>query len=342
MTVGSTQRSDLLPKRHCSDLNEPADVWIKERKTLNTLYISHPAALLHEMGDGHPEQPERLRAIDKVLENETFQSLIRDLAPLASRDMILRAHPEPYIEALEAAAPASGYASLDGDTTMCPFTLEAAFRGVGGACLAVDEVMTRRVQNAFVAMRPPGHHAERETAMGFCFFNNAATAARHARAIHGAERVAIMDFDVHHGNGTQDIFWSDPHVMYASTHQMPLYPGTGAVDERGEFDTIVNAPLRAGDGGAQFRAAMTEVILPRIDAFAPDLVIVSAGFDAHKRDPLANINLVEADFAWATCQLLDIADRRAGGRLVSLLEGGYDMQGLSLSVAAHMRKLMGI
>ncbi len=311
-------------------------------KPLNTLYISHPTALLHEMGDGHPERPDRLRAIERALEVEAFQMLRHAQAPLASREAILRAHSERYLQHVAAAAPRDGYATLDGDTTMCPFTLEAATRAAGGACLAVDEVMSRASDNAFVAMRPPGHHAERETAMGFCIFNNAAIAARHARAAHGAERVAIMDFDVHHGNGTQDIFWSDPNVLYASTHQMPLYPGTGALSERGEADTIVNAPLRAGDGGEQFRAAMNERILPRIDAFRPDLVIISAGFDAHRRDPLANINLVEDDFSWVTGKLMDAADKHAGGRLVSLLEGGYDLQGLALSTAAHVRRLMGI
>ncbi len=294
------------------------------------------------MGNGHPERPDRLRAIERALEDEAFAHLIRLEAPLAARQAMLRVHPESYIAEIEAASPVRGYAELDGDTTMCPFTLEAAMRAAGGACLAVDEVMSGTANNAFVAMRPPGHHAERATAMGFCFFNSAAVAARHAQTAHGAGRVAIMDFDVHHGNGTQDIFWSDASVMYCSTHQMPLYPGTGAVGERGDYDNIVNAPLRRGDGGEQFRAAMNERILPRLGAFAPDLLIVSAGFDAHRLDPLANLNLVEEDFGWATAKLMDQADRSAGGRLVSVLEGGYDLKGLSLSVAAHMRRLMGI
>ena len=213
-------------------------------------------------------------------------------------------------------------------------------RAAGGAVQAVDEVMTGKVRNAFVATRPPGHHAETVTAMGFCFFNNAAIAARHAQAKHGAERVAIVDFDVHHGNGSQDIFWNDDTVMYCSTHQMPLYPGTGAVSERGSKNTIVNAPLRPGDGGDQFREAMQTAILPRLETFGPDLVIISAGFDAHMRDPLANLNFVEADFAWATQKLMDLADRRADGRVVSVLEGGYDLEGLSKSVAAHVTALM--
>ncbi len=279
--------------------------------------------------------------IERILEHERFHSLIRDQAPRGTREQVLRAHPASYYQALEETSPRDGFARLDSDTSMSPGTFEAAMRAIGGACQAVDEVMVRQVDNAFVAMRPPGHHAERATPMGFCFFNNAAVAARHAMAVHGAQRVAIMDFDVHHGNGTQDIFWSDPNVMYCSTHEMPLFPGTGAVSERGEYDNIVNAPLSAGDDGSQFREAMEVAVLPRIEQFSPDLIIVSAGFDAHRRDPLGNLNLVETDFAWATGKLMDLADKKAGGRLVSLLEGGYDLEGLARSVAAHMMKLMG-
>ena len=224
--------------------------------------------------------------------------------------------------------------------SMSPGTVEAALRAAGGAVFAVDEVMTGKVKNVFVAARPPGHHAEIATPMGFCFFNNAAIAARHARAAHGAERVAIVDFDVHHGNGTQAIFWDDPSVMYASTHQMPHYPGTGALGERGEHDQIVNAPLRAGDGGDTFREAMEASILPRVEAFSPDLIVVSAGFDAHRRDPLGDINLTEADFAWATRKVMEIARKKAHERVVSLLEGGYDLEGLARSAAAHVTALM--
>jgi acetoin utilization deacetylase AcuC-like enzyme len=223
---------------------------------------------------------------------------------------------------------------------MSPGSFEAALRAVGGAVMAVNEVMTGGAANAFCAMRPPGHHTETAHAMGFCLFNNAAIAARHAQDRHGAERVAIVDFDVHHGNGSQDIFWSDATVMYCSTHQMPLYPGTGARSERGEHDTIVNAPLRPGNGGAEFREAMEVIILPRLREFRPDLVIISAGFDAHIRDPLANLNLTDADFGWATRKLMDIADLSASGRVVSVLEGGYDLQGLKESVAAHVSALM--
>ncbi len=293
------------------------------------------------MGPEHPERPDRIRAIERILEHERFQGLVREQAPQVAREAILRAHPQAYLEALERTAPKNGVVELDGDTSMMPATMPAALHSAGGAVLAVDEVMTRRVGNAFVATRPPGHHAERATPMGFCFFNNAAIAARHAQAAHGAQRIAIMDFDVHHGNGTQDIFWSDPTVMYTSTHEMPLYPGTGAMNERGEYDTIVNAPLRAGDGSEQFREAMDLVILPRIDEFHPDLIIISAGFDAHRLDPMANIRLVESDYAWATRRLMDIADRHAGGRVVSLLEGGYSLDGLARSTAAHVMSLMG-
>ncbi len=282
-----------------------------------------------------------MRVIERVLEHEKFMTLICGQSDRGTREMALRVHPESYVQALEQTSPRDGFARLDSDTTMSPGTLEAAFYAIGGACQAVDEVMRRDVDNAFVAMRPPGHHAERATPMGFCFFNNAAVAARHAIAMHGAQRVAIMDFDVHHGNGTQDICWSDKNIMYCSTHEMPLYPGTGSTGERGEYNNIVNAPLNAGDNGVQFREAMEVAVLPRIEDFGPDLVIISAGFDAHRRDPLANLNLVEADFAWATGKLMDVADLRSGGRLVSLLEGGYDLDGLARSVAAHVLTLMG-
>ena len=319
----------------------PAEKQDNRRALLNTLLLSHRSALSHDMGPGHPERPDRVRVIERILEHEKFHALIRDQAPLGSKESVLRVHPAAYFQAIEETSPKEGMARLDSDTAMCPGTLEAVMRAIGGATMAVDEVMTRKVDNAFLAMRPPGHHAERATPMGFCFFNTAAVAARHAQAVHGAERVVIMDWDVHHGNGTQDIFWNDPSVMYCSTHEMPLYPGTGAASERGEHNNIVNAPLAAGDDGAVFREAMEVAVLPRIEAFNPDLVIISAGFDAHRRDPLGNLNLVEADYAWATRKLMDIADQKAGGRLVSLLEGGYDLEGLARSTAAHVLALMG-
>src|SRR5829696_182898 len=307
---------------------------------MTTLLLGHPSALDHQMPMGHPERPDRIRAVDRALENECFSGLVRERAPRAEPDTIALAHPEAYVQAVIEAAPREGLVRIDADTTMSPGTLEAALRAAGAATQSVDDVMAGQVRNAFVAMRPPGHHAERTQAMGFCFFNNVAVAARHAQKTHGAERVAIIDWDVHHGNGTQDIFWSDPSVLYASTHQMPLYPGTGAASERGAYDTIVNAPLRAGDGGDMFREAFETVILPRVEAFGPDLVLISAGFDAHWRDPLANLQLTEADFAWATQKLMAVAERRCEGRVVSLLEGGYDLDGLARSVAAHVKALM--
>ena len=307
---------------------------------MSTLLISHPACLEHLTPAGHPERPDRLRAIEQALEAEKFQPLAREQAPMADIETVALCHPMDYIVELREASPKEGMVQLDADTSMSPGTFEAALRAVGGAVLAVDEVLAKKTTNAFVATRPPGHHAETARPMGFCLFDNAAIAARHAQAAHGAERVAIVDFDVHHGNGTQHIFWDDATVMYASTHQMPHYPGTGAVGERGEHDQIVNAPLRAGDGGEAFREAMETVILPRVEAFSPDLVIISAGFDAHRRDPLGNLNLVEADFSWATRKLMETARKHAHERVVSVLEGGYDLEGLSRSVAAHVTTLM--
>ncbi len=309
---------------------------------MSTLILSHRDCLLHDMGPGHPERPDRTRVIERILEHEKFQDLLREQAPLGLREAITRVHPQTYYDALCEASPPQGLTRLDGDTSMSPGTFEAALRSVGGACLAVDEVMQRRVDTAFVVTRPPGHHAETATTMGFCFFNNVAIAARHAKDVHGAERVAIMDFDVHHGNGTQQIFWSDKTVLYTSTHEMPLYPGSGAASETGAYGNIVNAPLSAGDDGKAFREAMSARILPAINAFSPDLILISAGFDAHARDPLANLNLVEADFGWATGRLMDIADKRCGGRIVSVLEGGYDLEALARSAAAHVMVLMGI
>ena len=305
-----------------------------------TLLVTHSACLCHLTPAGHPERPDRLRAIDRALESERFQMLGRMQAPTAELDAIARCHPMDYIAALRDATPKQGMVRLDPDTSMSPGSFEAALRAAGGAVQAVDEVMEKRAANAFVAVRPPGHHTETARAMGFCLFNNAAIAARHAQKQHGAERVAVVDFDVHHGNGSQDIFWSDATVMYCSTHQMPLYPGTGAAGERGEHDTIVNAPLRPGDGGAQFRNAFETVILPRLWDFRPDLIVISAGFDAHQRDPLANLNLIEADFGWATRRIMEVADTTAGGRVISVLEGGYDLEALASSVAEHVLALM--
>jgi acetoin utilization deacetylase AcuC-like enzyme len=307
---------------------------------MTTLLITHPACLEHLTPAGHPERPDRLRAIERAMADERFKSLVRVEAPAAALESITLCHPMDYVNAIRDAAPTEGVIGLDADTTMSAGSFEAALRAAGGAVHAVDEIMAGRAANAFVATRPPGHHAETARPMGFCLFGNAAIAARHAQKRHGIERAAVIDFDVHHGNGSQEIFWSDRTVMYGSTHQMPLYPGTGAASERGEHNTVVNAPLRPGDGGDQFRAAFEDVILPRLREFRPDLIVISAGFDAHVRDPLANLALVEADFDWATRKLMEIADASAAGRVVSVLEGGYDLQGLSSSAAAHVAALM--
>jgi acetoin utilization deacetylase AcuC-like enzyme len=307
---------------------------------MSTLLLTHPACLEHLMPAGHPERPDRLRVIEQALEDERFQTLAREQAPRAPLEVVALAHPMDYVEAIRDAAPKEGLVHIDADTSMSPGSFEAALRGAGGAMHAVDEVMNQKAGNAFVAIRPPGHHAETARPMGFCLFNNAAIAARYAQNRYGVERAAVVDFDVHHGNGSQDIFWADKTVMYCSTHEMPLYPGTGAVSESGEHNNIVNAPLSAGDGGDAFREAFETVILPRLREFKPDILVISAGFDAHTRDPLANLNLVEADFSWVTKKLMEIADSSAQGRIVSLLEGGYDLQGLSRSVAAHVTALM--
>jgi acetoin utilization deacetylase AcuC-like enzyme len=308
---------------------------------MTTLLLTHRASLDHLTPPGHPERPDRIRAVDQVLSESRFEKLVREDAPEGTLDLVRLCHDEHYVEELRRIAPDKGLIYLDGDTSMSPGTWETVMRTVGGAVAATDAVMSGAADNAFLAMRPPGHHAETSKPMGFCFFDHAAIAARHAQRKYGIARAAVVDFDVHHGNGTQDIFWADPTVMYCSTHQMPLFPGTGATGERGDHDTIVNAPLAPNDGSAKFRSAFENLILPQLQKFAPEFIVISAGFDAHRRDPLANINLDAEDFGWVTRKLMDVAHSSAGGRVVSVLEGGYDLQGLKDSVAAHVTALMG-
>lgn len=310
-----------------------------------TLLLTHPCFVEHDTGFGHPERPDRMRAIDKVLGHELFTGLKRDEAPLRAdvETQILLAHPKPYLEMVRNARPQGEgeHVHLDPDTVMSPGSWQAALRAVGAGLEAVDRVMDKAsgTRNAFCQVRPCGHHAESQRAMGFCLFSNIAIASLYARAKHGCERVAVVDFDVHHGNGTQDIFETDKDLFFGSTHQMPLYPGTGALSETG-VGNVFNAPLRSGDGGSAFREAMQSRILPSLRNFNPDIILISAGFDAHRDDPLASLELVEDDFMWITEQLLEIAEKQCDGRVVSMLEGGYDLKALARSVGVHVRMLM--
>jgi acetoin utilization deacetylase AcuC-like enzyme len=306
-----------------------------------TLLISHPSFLEHDTGPYHPERPDRLRAILGALEDPAFDALVRLAAPAASMEEMTRVHPQDYVEAILGIQPAPGeHVHVDGDTVMSQGSAEAIQRAAGAVVAGVDAVMQGKVRTAFAAVRPPGHHAAPGVPGGFCLINNAAVGARHAQAKYGVERVAIVDFDVHHGQGTQAVVEPDPSLFYASTHQYPLYPGTGSPRETGTDNNVVNVPLRAGSGSAEFRAAWSERILPMLDDFAPELVIVSAGFDAHRADPLAQLEVETEDFVWLTEELLAIADRHAQGRLVSVLEGGYDLNALAESVATHVQSLM--
>jgi acetoin utilization deacetylase AcuC-like enzyme len=308
---------------------------------MTTLYLTHPICLEHEAPQGHPERPDRLRAIWRALEDPGFAPLDRREALAGDPALARLAHDERYCAMLPELIPPEGQiAQVDADTYLSAHSWPAILHAMGAATQAVDAVMAGHAANAFCAMRPPGHHAEHARAMGFCLFNNAAIAARHAQRAHGAERVAIVDFDVHHGNGTQDIFWSDASVLYASSHQWPLYPGTGAASESGAHDNIVNLPLASGTASAAFRNGFEGVILSRVASFRPDLIVISAGFDAHRRDPLASLELGEDDFGWATRKIMEIAGRHCGSRIVSVLEGGYDLAGLAGSVAAHVAALM--
>ena len=308
---------------------------------MTTVLITHAACLDHDTGPYHPECSERLQAVLDALEAPEFAMLPRESAPEATIEQLIRVHPRPYVEAILAIHPDPGSrVQLDGDTAMSEGSVEAISRAAGAAVLGVDLVMSGKARSAFAAVRPPGHHAEPARAMGFCFFNNDAVAALHARAQWGVQRVAVVDFDVHHGNGTQAMFAQDKDLFYASSHQSPCYPGTGEAWDRGIADNIVNAPLRPHEGSAAFRSAWERDILPELNRFAPGLLIISAGFDAHKDDPLAQLRVETADFAWLTDQLLAVADAHCGGRVVSVLEGGYDLHALAESVTVHVRSLM--
>jgi acetoin utilization deacetylase AcuC-like enzyme len=309
---------------------------------MTTLLYMHPSSLEHDPGPGHPESPARIRAITAILEREERKGALvgieRREPPRATHEQLERVHSARYVDAVLSAVPASGYVRLDPDTAMSPGSGEAALRAAGAAVAAVDAVIGGEAHNAFCALRPPGHHAEPERAMGFCLFNNVAIGARHALEVHGLARVSIFDFDVHHGNGTQHTFERQPQVQFLSTHQWPFYPGTGARDETG-VGNIVNRPLPAGTGSREWRRVVEADILAAIDAFAPELIMISAGFDAHRADPLAMLELAEDDYAWVTVRLVERARKHGEGRVVSVLEGGYDLTALANSALAHLNAL---
>jgi acetoin utilization deacetylase AcuC-like enzyme len=308
---------------------------------LATALITHAACLEHDPGPYHPECPDRLRAVLRALDAPEFSDLVREQAPAATKEQLIRVHPARIVDAILAIRPEEGdTVNIDADTAMSSGSAEAALRAAGAGVLGVDLVMRGAVSNAFAAVRPPGHHAEPSRPMGFCLFNNAGVAAQHARAAHGLTRVAVVDFDVHHGNGTQSLFAQNPELFYGSSHQHPFYPGTGDAWERGIANNIVNVPLRERDASAAFRNAWSGTIIPALEAFAPQLLVISAGFDAHREDPLAQIRLETDDFAWITEALLAVARTHCEGRVVSLLEGGYDLEALAASAAVHMRGLM--
>ena len=304
-----------------------------------TLLIENPAGLDHLTPPGHPERVERLTEINEALSAPEFDDLTRMIAPMADEAMLLLGHPQSHIDWVRGRMPDSGRTALDADTHASPGSWEAALRGVGGCIAAVDAVLAGRAKNAFVATRPPGHHAEKTRAMGFCLFSTVAIAARYALEHHGLSRVAVVDFDVHHGNGTQDVLWDEPRALFISSHQMPLYPGTGAANERGASGNVLNLPLPPGSDGAAMRRAYEGQGFARLRDWAPELILISAGFDAHADDPLANLMWDEEDFAWITRSLCDIADEVCDGHVVSTLEGGYDLPALAASAAVHITEL---
>ena len=305
--------------------------------------FTDPASLGHDTGSWHPESPERMRAVLRALEHPDFVPLLREQAPEATLEQLARAHPADFVSAILAIRPDPGdLVRIDGDTLMSAGTHDAVLRGAGAAVAAVDAVMEGWASAAFAAVRPPGHHAERKRAMGFCFFNNAAVAALHARARWGLRRIAVVDFDVHHGNGTQDIFWNDPDLFFASSHQHPCYPGGGLPSDTGVSGNVLNMQLSPGAGSVEFRRKWEREGLPALEAFRPELLILSAGFDAHLADPLAELQLATEDYGWITDRFMAVAEAHCGGRLVSVLEGGYDLGALAASVALHVRRLMRI
>ena len=308
---------------------------------MDLLFFGHESALAHDTGPGHPERAERYAAIIRAVDRLDAPWLLRQEAPPATLEQLLRVHDRDYVEATLAHMPTDGLVRFDPDTVASPGTREAVLRAAGAVVAGVDAVMAGTVKRCFSAMRPPGHHAERRRAMGFCFFDSIAVGAAHARAVHGVRRLAIVDFDVHHGNGTQDIVWNDPDTLYVSTHQAPLFPGTGSAAERGAAGNVLNVPLAPGTDGQAFEEAVESRVLPALDRFAPELLLISAGFDAHRADPLASLELVEGDFDWITRELVTIAERHAAGRVVSVLEGGYDTAALARCVVGHLRALAG-
>ena len=305
---------------------------------MTTAYLTHPSCLLHEMGPYHPECPERLTAIgDRLIAAGIDGHLQHYTAPAATREQITRVHGKRYVDEIEQASPDTGLHFIDPDTALNPHSLQAALHAAGAVVKAVDLVMAGECKTAFCAVRPPGHHAERRRAMGFCVFNNVAVGAAHAMAVHGLTRVAIVDFDVHHGNGTEEIFTGDHRVLMVSTFQHPLYPYSGLDNDDPK---MVNVPLAAGSGGSEFRAAVVERWLPALEEHRPELILISAGFDAHREDPLANLKLTEADYAWVTREIATVAAKHAEGRIVSSLEGGYSLSALGRSAAEHLRELL--
>ncbi len=307
---------------------------------MTTAFLTHTDCLHHINPDGHPEQVARLEYILDRMNAPEFDGLLRSDAPIGADEHILKTHSATHLNALKAAVPNEGWFQIDGDTSVSPGSLQAAYRGVGANVKAVDLVMSGQATNAFCAIRPPGHHAETQTAMGFCYFGNVVIGARHALDHYELDRVAIVDFDVHHGNGTQDLVWNDDRILFVSSHQMPLYPGSGAAREKGAHRNVINVPIEPNANGTALRQAFELEIIPALEVYKPQMIFISAGFDAHQADPLANLNFSEDDFTWVTKTLCNFANKHCEGRVVSTLEGGYDLRALAASVAAHVTVLM--